>query len=322
MQTRQQSIGSPFDAASTAMDVMAGIDLSGHRALVTGGYSGIGLATTRQLAQAGARVIVPARDVRRAHAALAGMDGVEVAPMDLMDAASINAFCRNCLDSETSLQILVASAGIMATPLLRDTDGHEAQFSTNHLGHYRLVCGLWPALRAAGGARVVVVSSRGHQIAGVDFDDIDFHRRPYEKWTAYGQSKTANALFALALDQHGAEQGVRAFSLHPGQVLTDLARHLSAEEIASFDVFDDQGLPRVDPAQGLKTIEQGAATSLWCATSPLLDGMGGVYCEDCDIAIINNNQTGQKGVAPWAVDAKLADRLWQLSQAWTRLSLP
>lgn len=164
---------------------------------------------------------------------------------------------------------------------------------------------------------MVSVSSRGHQIAGIDFDDIDFVRRPYEKWAAYGQSKTANALFAMALDQRGAGQGVRAFSLHPGQILTDLGRHLSTEEIAAFDAVDAEGRPRIDPSRGMKTVEQGAATSLWCATSPNLDGMGGVYCEDNDIAPLNDGQSGRKGVASWAADEGLAERLWSISEDWT-----
>ncbi|WP_241557442.1 hypothetical protein [Croceibacterium ferulae] len=167
------------------------------------------------------------------------------------------------------------------------------------------------------GARVVAASSRGHQIAGVDFDDIDFDRRPYDKWAAYGQSKTANVLFARALGRRGEAAGVRAWSLHPGQILTDLARHLSAEEIAGFDALDAEGKPIVDPARGMKTPDQGAATALWCATSPLLEGRGGAYCEDCDIAEISRGELGRKGVAPWAVDDGAAEQLWALSSRWT-----
>ncbi|MGN6235900.1 oxidoreductase [Dyella sp.] len=321
MSTPQLPIGSPFGAASTAREVMAGVDLRGRCAVVTGGYSGLGQVTTVHLAQAGARVIVPARDIARAHTALAGLPGVEVLPMDLMSADSVAAFSRQIVGRGDPVHLLINSAGIMATPLGRDAQGHEAQFATNHLGHYRLACGLWPALRAAGGARVVAVSSRGHQIAGIDFDDIDFQRRPYDKWVAYGQSKTANALFAMALDVRGQAHGVRAFSLHPGQILTDLARHLSAEEIAAFDAMDAQGQPRIDPTKGMKTPEQGAATSLWAATSTLLDGRGGVYCEDCDIAPIHDGTQGRRGVAAWAADPALAERLWQVSRTQTGLDL-
>jgi len=212
---------------------------------------------------------------------------------------------------------LIASAGVMATPQGRDASGNELQFAINHLGHFRLVRALWPALIQAKGARVVAVSSRGHQLAGVDFDDPNFTRRAYDKWKAYGQSKTANALFAMALDARGQADGIRAFSLHPGQILTDLARHLSAEEIAAFGARDANGVPRVDPARGMKTAQQGAVTSVWCATSRRLDGRGGVYCEDCDIAPIYHGAETRKGVAPWAADPDLAERLWALSETLT-----
>ncbi|MEX3776381.1 oxidoreductase [Pseudomonas sp. MYb118] len=318
MQTPQHPIRSPFSAASTAAEVMAGVDLTGHFAIVTGGHSGLGLVTAKSLAAAGATVIVPARDPHRAREALAGIGQIEVHPMDLMQPDSIEAFARRIQGKLISL--LINCAGIMAAPLQRDAQGHESQFATNHLGHYRLTCALWPAL-VAGKARVIAVSSRGHQIAGVDFDDIDFLQRPYDKWVAYGQSKTANALFAMALDRRGSHHGVRAFSLHPGQILTDLARHLSTEEIAAFDVYDDQGNPRVDPESGLKTLQQGAATGLWCATSQDLTGHGGVYCEDCNVAPINASELGRKGVAQWAADPELAERLWQVSREWTGLDV-
>ena len=155
----------------------------------------------------------------------------------------------------------------------------------------------------------------------MDFGDIDFRDRAYDKWQAYGQSKTANALFARALDKRGAVQGVRAFSLHPGQILTDLARHLSAEELAGFDAFDANGQPKIDPELGMKTPQQGAATSLWCATSPSLDGLGGVYCEDCDIAPIHSGELGRKGVAAWAADDIAAECLWAISAEWTGLTV-
>ena len=318
MTTAQHPIGSGFGPAATAAEVLAGIDLSGRTAIVTGGNSGLGLVTAQALAAAGAGLVVPARDVARAEATLAAIANVEILPLDLIDAVSVQAFADRFLASRRPLSILIASAGVMATPLFRDRDRHEGQFATNHLGHYRLACALWPALASQGG-RVVAVSSRGHQIAGIDFDDVDFERRAYDKWVAYGQSKTANALFARALDRRGAPRGIRAFSLHPGQILTDLARHLSTEEIAGFDALDAQGNPRVDPERGMKTLEQGAATALWCATSPRLEGLGGVYCEDCDIAPPNDRASGRKGVAPWAADDDAAERLWARSVQWTGL---
>lgn len=320
MTTPQQPIDSGYGAASTADDVMQGIDLTGRLAIVTGGYSGIGLVTVRSLAAAGARVIVPARDRTRAEAALTGMQGVSIEDMDLSVPASVEAFASRLRDLGRPVSILINSAGVMATPLFRDADGHEGQFATNHLGHYRLTCALWPLLTDEGG-RVVSVSSRGHQIAGIDFDDIDFELRPYDKWIAYGQSKTANALFAMAVDARGKGSGVRAFSLHPGQILTDLARHLTAEEIAGFEALDAQGRPIVDPPRGMKTVEQGAATPLWCATSPALDGIGGLYCEDCNIAPVNVGVTGRVGVAAWASDPALAERLWLTSERWTDVGI-
>lgn len=321
MATLQLPVQSPFNAASTAAEVMAGIDLRGHLAVVTGGYSGLGLLTVTSLAAAGAQVIVPARDTARAEAALTGIDGVRVMPMDLMQAESVAGFSRSLVSAGQPVSLLINCAGVMAAPLLRDADGHESQFATNHLGHYRLTCGLWPVLVKSGQARVLSVSSRGHQIAGVKFDDIDFLRRPYDKWLAYGQSKTANALFAITLDQRGRSHGVRAFSLHPGQILTDLARHLSTAELAAFDALDEQGRPRLDPHNGLKTVEQGAATGLWCATSAVLADLGGVYCEDCNVAPVNDAATGRKGVAQWAADAESAERLWVVSEQWTGLTV-
>lgn len=309
----QTPISSPFNAHSTAYDVVNGLDLTGKTAIVTGGYSGLGLETVRALSGAGATVIVPARDTEKASRALEGMGRVEVVAMDLTDPSSIEAFASGFLARDIPLPILINSAGVMATPLFRDGGGHEGQFATNHLGHFRLVKALWPALVKARGARVVSVSSRGHQIAGVDFEDIDFRRRSYDRWVAYGQSKTANVLFAVELDRRGREDGIRAFSLHPGQILTNLARHLSAEEIAGFDALDAEGKPIVDPDRGMKTPQQGAATSVWAATSPLLNDRGGLYLEDCNIAPVHAGDPGRKGVARYAIDRAAAIRLWELS---------
>ena len=314
MYADQTPIASPFNAHSIAADVVREISLAGQTVIVTGGYSGLGLETTRALASAGAFVILPARDVDKASQALEGLNGVEIVATDLADRESVETFAAAFLDRNLSLPILINSAGVMASPLFRDRDGHEGQFATNHLGHFRLVKALWPALAKANGARVISVSSRGHQIAGVDLADIDFVRRPYERWVAYGQSKTANVLFALELDRRGRDEGIRAFSLHPGQVLTNLARHLSDADLAGFDALDENGDPIVDPDKGMKTPQQGAATSLWAATSPLLEGKGGLYLEDCNIASVHSGDAGQKGVAPYAIDPEIAARLWELSE--------
>jgi len=316
--TPQAPIGSGFGFATTASEVIAGRDLRGQLAIVTGGHSGLGLETSRVLAAAGATVVVPARNQRAADTALAGIANVSTATLDLMDDASIDAFARSFLAADPALHILVDSAGIMACPLARDAHGRESQFSTNHLGHFRLAARLWPALHRARGARVVSVSSRGHRIDGIDFDDVQFERREYHKWKSYGQSKTANALFAVALDALGEKHGVRAFSLHPGSIPTDLSRHLSAADMVAMGFRDEHGNIPTDKVSQYKTVPQGAATSVWCATSPQLDGLGGVYCDDCDIAaVVASDDPRQNGVRPWACDPDAAERLWALSESLT-----
>ncbi len=327
MSTVQKPIHSGFSAASTSGDVIRGIDLSGKTAIVTGGYSGLGLETVRTLRSAGATVIVPARDHDKAAAALAGLAGVELEDMDLTRPASIDAFAARFIADRRPLHILVNCAGIMACPLARDERGYESQFSTNHLGHFQLTARLWPALRQAGGARVVSVSSWGHRFSPVVFDDPNFEHREYDRWQGYGQSKTANILFALALDGYGKAHGVRAFSVHPGGILdTGLGKHLSQEELRAAGVIDASGKPILDPARNLKTVQQGASTIVWCAASPQLDGMGGLYCENTDIAplssagpaagwnIDDSTRSTLNGVLPYAVDPAAAERLWRLSE--------
>ena len=311
MATPQQRIGSGFGARSTAREVVAGLDLSGRLAIVTGGYSGIGLETTRALVGAGARVIVPARRPEVAQEALAGLESVTVDALDLGDLDSVHAFADRILDAGRSVDILVANAGIMACPETRVGPGWEAQFATNHLGHFVLANLLWPLLAADGGARVVAVSSRGHKRSGIRFDDLMFESG-YEKWQAYGQAKTANVLFAVQLDALGQDAGVRAFSLHPGGILTPLQRHLTREEMVGYGWIDEDGNPLVE----FKTPEQGAATSVWAATSPQLDGMGGVYLEDCDVAEVAPPEAPD-GVAAHAIDRDAAARLWTVSAQLT-----
>ncbi len=316
--TPQAPVKSGFGSATTAAEVIKGRDLSGRVAIVTGGYAGIGLETARALASAGAAVIVPARDLDRAKQALENIPNARPESLDLMDPASIDAFVGRFLASGQALHILVNNAGIMANPLTRDSRGYESQFSTNHLGHFQLTVRLWPALRQARGARVVAVSSRGHRIAGVDFEDPSFDRRAYDPWIAYGQSKTANVLFALKLDTLGQSHGIRAFSLHPGGILTNLSKHMTREQIRAQGAIDDEGRPVIDPARGIKSVAQGAATSVWCATSPQLEGMGGVYCDDCDIAVVvPDDHQDPRGVHPWAINPDFADRLWSLSEHLT-----
>ncbi|WP_313022142.1 SDR family NAD(P)-dependent oxidoreductase [Mobilicoccus sp.] len=277
--TRQAPLGSGFTAASTADDVVAGVDLDGRTALVTGGYSGLGLETTRALVKVGARVLVPARRP----------------------------------------DVAIAAAGVMAAPERRVGPGWESQFATNHLGHYVLVNLLFPLLASADGARVVSYSSAGHFLSDIRWDDMQFEHG-YDKWQAYGQSKTADVLFAVHLDAIAKDRGVRAFAVHPGGIITDLQRHMTAEEQIAWGWIDAEGNV-VGP--GFKTPSQGAATGLWAATSPLLENRGGVYCEDCDIAPLARPGASGKdgGVRDYAVDPQNAERLWRASAQMTGVDL-
>lgn len=312
--TQQQApIDSGFGATSTATDVLAGIDLSGRLALVTGGYSGLGLEATRALAAAGARVVVPARRPETARENLAGVDGVDLDELDLADLDSVAAFAGRRLDEGTPIDMLIDNAGVMACPLERVGPGWERQFATNHLGHFALVNRLVPAL--ADDARVVSVSSRGHHFSDIDLDDVHYERREYDKWRAYGQAKTANVLFAVGL----AARGVRAFSLHPGGIMTPLQRHLPREEMLALGWITESGEPG-PAASSFKTPEQGAATETWAATSPRLAELNGLYLEDCEVAVPVDTSAGPdsrggygSGVMPYAIDADAAERLWAYS---------
>ncbi|WP_028272584.1 SDR family NAD(P)-dependent oxidoreductase [Arthrobacter sp. UNC362MFTsu5.1] len=332
--TPQHKTGSGFGKESTAAEVIAGIDLTGRTAIVTGGYSGLGLETVRALVSAGAQVLVGARRPGHAREILeeagipfalpAGAEGgtVSVGALDLADLASVTSFADNFLsasgESGAGLDILINNAAIMASPEHRVGPGWESQFATNHLGHFALTNLLWPALAAGRGARVISLSSTGHKLSPIRFDDINFDTG-YDKWKAYGQAKTANSLFAVHLDFLGRDAGVRAFAVHPGGIMTELQRHLPREEMVAAGWMDQDG--NVDAR--FKTPAQGAATSVWAATSPALEGMGGVYCEDCDIA--EPTRTGSpeariRGVDAHAVDPSDAARLWTLSAEMTGIN--
>jgi len=313
MTTAQHKIGSGFGATTTAAEAVAGIDLTGKLAIVTGGYSGLGLETTRALTGAGAHVVVPARRRKTAEQALEGLENVEVDELDLGDLESVRAFAERFLATGRRIDLLIANAGIMACPETRVGPGWEAQFATNHLGHFALVNRLWPAV--ADGARVVSLSSRGHHNSPIRWDDVQF-TEGYEKWAAYGQAKTANVLFAVQLDKLAAGQGVHAFALHPGGIMTPLQRHLSRAEMVERGWMDEAGTMLVE----FKTPEQGAATTVWAATSPQLAGLGGLYLEDCDIAELSPEDAdglSPSGVRRYAVDPAQAERLWTLSAQLT-----
>jgi len=306
MSTPQQSINSGFGAKTTAAEVLEGIDLTGKHVLVTGGYSGIGLETTKAVAAAGAEVLVPARRPKVAEEALDGIAGVETDELDLADLASVRAFADRRIAVGRHFDAVIDSAGVMACPETRVGPGWERQFATNHLGHFALVNRLAPLVSE--GARVVSVSSGGHRRSAIRWDDPHFERG-YDRWEAYGQSKTANVLFAVHLDRLAQERGIRAFALHPGGILTPLQRHVSREDQVELGWIDADGNPVAD---WFKTPEQGAATQTWAAFSPQLDGKGGVYLQDCDVA-----EVGEGGVAEYAVDPDEAERLWAFSAELT-----
>jgi NAD(P)-dependent dehydrogenase (short-subunit alcohol dehydrogenase family) len=322
----QIPLGSGFNATSTATAVIKGIDLTGRIAIVTGGNAGIGLETTRVLSAAGATVIVPARDVEKAKKNLQNISNVEIEAIDLARANTIDAFAEKFLASGRPLHILINNAGIMWVPLQRDSRGFESQLATNYLGQFHLVARLWPALKAAHGARVVNVSSLGHHMAPFDFEDPNFENREYQTLLGYGQSKTASNLFALELDNRAKAHQVRAYSIHPGSIAgTELARDADMELFKQMGFFDENGNMRPEILAGLKTIAQGAATSVWAATSPMLNTIGGVYCEDADIAELLSQEPPfqttaklhQSGVMVYSLNESSAKRLWELTEEMT-----
>jgi NAD(P)-dependent dehydrogenase (short-subunit alcohol dehydrogenase family) len=323
MAQKQQPIGSGFTAASTVDEVLAGIDLSGTNVVVTGGHVGLGLVTTRALSKAGASVTVGSRDPDRAAPALAGIERVEVGRLDLFEPASIEAFAARWLDSGRPLHVLVNNAGIMGGPLVRDARGYESQFATNHLGHFQLTLRLLPALRAAHGARVVTMTSGGHRLSDIRWDDPHF-TTGYDGMLAYGQSKTANVLFAVELDRRWAADGIRGYAVHPGIVVgTNLAPSVTEDEERAMGLIDDSGRPIIDPGREMKTPQQGASTTVFAATSPLLARIGGVYLKNNDISPLDDTPEPiafgtepivSSDVVPHAVDPQSARRLWELSE--------
>ncbi|MFC8064637.1 SDR family NAD(P)-dependent oxidoreductase [Streptomyces sp. NPDC057293] len=309
-----------FGPDARARDVIEGADLTGRRAVVTGGASGLGAETVRALAAAGAEVTVATRRVESAEPLLAeltaagGAGRVHVRALDLADLSSVDAFANAWRDP---LDILVANAGIMALPTRTlGPRGWEMQLATNYLGHFALALGLYPALRDAGSARIVVVSSGAHRGAPFDFGDPHFERRPYDPWTAYGQSKTAGVLFAVGARRWAAD-GITANALNPGYILTGLQRHVDDDTMRAFGVMDDQG--NVKPLPYYKTAEQGASTSVLLAASPLLDGVTGRYFEDNGEArTVRAEDEGPGGVAEHALDPEAADRLWDYATSALR----
>ncbi|WP_041824091.1 SDR family NAD(P)-dependent oxidoreductase [Streptantibioticus cattleyicolor] len=328
MTHKQHPIGSGFTAASTADEVLAGIDLSGRNVVITGGHVGLGLQATRALAEAGASVVVGSRNPDGATSALAGIEGVEVSRLDLLDPPSIDAFAARYLDSGRPLHVLLNNAGIMApAELVLDARGYEVQFATNHLGHFQLTLGLLSALRAAHGARVVNTTSGATRICDIRWEDPHF-ATGYDGHLAYAQSKTANVLFAVELDRRWAGHGIRGYAAHPGIVVgTHLGNSMPAEQVRAMNLamglVDESGRPVIDPGSGKKTPQQGAATIVFAATSPLLDTIGGVYLKDNDVSPLDEapdpdvqgaELIRSQNVVPHSIDPRSAQRLWELSE--------
>ena len=314
---QQHSIETGFGNKSEASEVMSGIDLSGKVALVTGGYSGIGFETVRALTGAGAKVIVPSRDVDRAVTTLDGVIGAEqIGFMDLSDLPSVTRFGEAIAANHPKIDIAIFNAGVMACPLYRTQQGLEWQLGVNHVGHYVLLQTLLPSLRAARGARLVTLSSIAHRMSAVRFDDMNYTDREYDKWQAYGQAKSAQSLMAVELDRREAGNGIRSFSVHPGGIFTPLQRHLGNTEMAEFGWTDTDGRPSPVAEKLFKTTTQGCATSLWAATHSLLDNVGGVYCEDCSVSdVVPDESNAFTGVRQWAVDSETAQRTWTETEA-------
>ena len=311
-----ERVTSKFGHHSTAMEVVAGIDLRGKTAIVTGASSGLGIETARALAAARAEVILPVRNLEKGEAVAADIrattsnKAVSVVELDLGDFASIRRCTDEFLATGKPLPILVNNAAIMACPLTRTEQGYEAQFATNHLGHFLFTCRLIPALKSGAPSRVVNLSSLGHRLSPVVFDDIHFAQREYNKWAAYGQAKTANALFAVELNRRLQSSGVTANAVHPGGIMTGLQQHLTREEMIASGWIDEAG--NLHPV--FKTIEQGAATSVWAATAPELEGKGGLYLEDCNEGEPAVPEKRTSGYFPHALDKEAAAQLWQVSE--------
>lgn len=314
-----------FNNKSTTDDVLEGKQLEGKRALITGGASGIGAETVRALASKGAEVIIAARNREKAEQVKAsvlsatGNQSIHFLPLELASLEKISGTAEAFHSRFDSLDLLVNNAGIMACPFDTTEDGFELQFGSNHIGHFHLTNLLLPALLKAAQPRVVSLTSMAHRMSPVVFDDINYESRTYEKWTAYGQSKTANALFAVGLNNRFSGKGLEAFSVHPGVIATPLGRHLEPVEIERITKENrktpESANQEADQEQGgIKSVEQGAATSCFAATAPELSGKGGAYLEDCHIAeVVADNPNLRGGVRDYAIDAKNAERLWVAS---------
>ncbi|MDG1680769.1 MAG: oxidoreductase [SAR86 cluster bacterium] len=312
---QQKPVDSGFGAKSEPTEVLKDIDLEGKVAMVTGGYSGIGLETTRALKEAGARVIVPARRKDVAESALSGIvESEDILNLDLADPSSAQSFVNEFVDSGMSLDILINNAAVMACPQMPTKEGWDLQFAVNHIGHFIITKGLLPTMSSSG-SRIVTLSSTGHKLSGIQWEDVHFEES-YDKWKAYGQSKTAASLLAVEISERMKDEGIKTYSVHPGGIFTPLQRHLEKEEMIALGWLGEDGELSEMAAANFKSPTQGASTSLWCATSPMLEEVSGVYCENCDVAVRQEDGPMARyiGVADWAVDTDEAAKLWDLTE--------
>ena len=312
---QQKPVDSGFGAKSEPTEVLKDIDLEGKVAMVTGGYSGIGLETTRALKEAGARVIVPARRKDVAKSALSGIvESEDILNLDLADPSSAQSFVNEFVDSGMSLDILINNAAVMACPQMPTKEGWDLQFAVNHIGHFIITKGLLRAMSSSG-SRIVTLSSTGHKLSGIQWEDVHFEES-YDKWKAYGQSKTAASLLAIEISERMKDEGIKTYSVHPGGIFTPLQRHLEKEEMIALGWLGEDGELSEMAAANFKSPTQGASTSLWCATSPMLEEVSGVYCENCDVAVRQEDGPMARyiGVADWAVDTDEAAKLWDLTE--------
>lgn len=310
----QQPLQTGNTARTTTDEVIQNINLSGKTIIITSGAAGLGLETTKTLAKAGATIIIPVRNPAKAQESLAGMSNIELYPasFDLSNRDTIKAFTQWFQKNYQKLDILINGAGIMATPLSRDSFGNELQIATNYLGHFFLTKALLPELKNANGARVVHLTSRAHWFSPFHFEDPNFIDTPYDKCTAYGQSKTAVSLLSVTLDELYKKDNIRSFAVHPGSIVTNLSHNLTDEELSEMGAINKNGERGYDSYNNEhKTIKEGAATIVWCAVSQQLAGYGGVYCENGDIAPIATDDTDRIGVKQWAIDKEAALTLWE-----------
>ncbi len=312
-----------FGEHTSAEEAARDIDLSGKTIVLTGGSAGLGVETARVLAGRGARIISVVRDEAKGEAAAAEIRksvpnaNIEIAVLDLFDLDSVKRGADEIAKRCARIDLLINNAGVMACPLGRTAEGLDTQLGTNHLGHFVLTARLIPQLLAGAPARIVNLSSSGHRLSPFRFEDPFFEKEPYDKWVAYGQAKTANVLFSIALDARFKDRGLRAFAVHPGAIQTELSRHMDQDDMKALLARR----PANEPMK-FKQVPQGAATTVWAATAPELEGQGGLYCEDCQVAKASDNPDQTSGVLAWALDPEAAEKLWALSEQWSGQTFP